>query len=430
MKQRYMRGTSVLLVTGTIMLLASLGAFALTQGALYQIKRINMTLTNAQSYWRAEGGLECGYAYLREAKQITVSPLVSESCSALAADALALDTLGSDETVPDTLIARHGYMTVKRMLDFGRYKAESGLRSNADIIVAGSLTFSSVDLGPPDAVTSFYHCIAAVVAQRLVSGGITGWGQSENNHGVQWCDDAYYTDSLNESGVWLEANTETIVRRAKLDVKLEQNLSPFEDLFGIEREASDKVRHSSEHGFIHVASLPNINDCYQSFATELQPGAINKVWIEGGCRLSASDVERLNQIQRLEPATLLLILVQDGVFMLDLVTDLTVVIVHLNQSYRADSTQWTQVVDVEAVISQSLEQRFERVFGDLSSVTPLHATFIQTGNGAIRGGVFLDTQHQIALFTGSPTIRFDRDVLNQMQLRGAAQWLPAGWYVE
>ncbi|MGL6261093.1 hypothetical protein [Vibrio sp. WXL103] len=430
MKHRYMRGISVLLVTGTIMLLASLGTFALTQGALYQIKRINMTLTSAQSYWRAEGGLECGYAYLRAAKQIKINSLLGESCSALAADALALDELHSDQTAPDTLIARHDYMTVKRTLDFGRYKAQSGLRSNADIIVAGSLTFSTVDLGLPGALKPFYQCTVAVVEQRLVSGGITSQGQGVNSHGVQWCDDAYHTDALSESGVWLEAGTETIIRRAKLDVKLEQNLSPFEDLFGIAREASDKVKQSSEQGFIQVAGLPNINDCYQSFADELQLGAINKVWIEGGCRLSASDVERLHQIQRLEPDTLLLILVQDGVFMLDLVSDLTVVIVHLNQTYRTESTQWAQVGDIEAMISESLEQRFERVFGDLSPATPLHAVYIQTGNGAIHGGVFLDTQQQIALFTGSPTINFDRDVLNQMQLRGAAQWLPASWYVE
>ncbi|WP_305371165.1 hypothetical protein [Photobacterium leiognathi] len=85
---------TTLLITSLLLIVALLFSLASYKNLFYQIKRTQNEVLARQAHWVAEGGLECGFSYLKESDDISSAKTSLSNCEAL----LNLDVLDIDNS--------------------------------------------------------------------------------------------------------------------------------------------------------------------------------------------------------------------------------------------------------------------------------------------------------------------------------------------
>lgn len=147
MNRYYQQGMSTLLITSMLLVVALIFSLASYKNLFYQIKRTQNEVLARQAHWAAEGGLECGFAELKQKNIRPTDPTFSQKCTELApASELKIDYLPLMVDQPKyELISRYTKAEVKhdisKSVNYGGIGISSTLETSGSVELSGSQHF-------------------------------------------------------------------------------------------------------------------------------------------------------------------------------------------------------------------------------------------------------------------------------------------------
>ncbi|EKO3793162.1 hypothetical protein HAR83_002580 [Vibrio metschnikovii] len=303
--KRHQQGIATLLITAillSITLVITLGSY---KNLFYQIKRAQNEVSARQSYWLAEGGVECLYAYIaQDPTRITglskqVPGEVNHCKQQLQLDELQLIPL---ENSVYRIYARQGYAQVNKQI-YSYTTGTGAIQTNANLRLVGDFDIRPEAVGEADE-NGFYDCVAVrykyqVVFHSEASSQQSTETESEKNkpkseNGLRVLDAL----AENNSELKCKAESKTSILRGqgkdfntqdssefKADFVQDTKFKPFESYFGLAYSTENYHKVKSQH---HVITLNGAEskDCitklHEAFAT------YKDVWVVGDCFIHGS----------------------------------------------------------------------------------------------------------------------------------------------
>ncbi|WP_332402620.1 hypothetical protein [Vibrio metschnikovii] len=303
--KRHQQGIATLLITAillSITLVITLGSY---KNLFYQIKRAQNEVSARQSYWLAEGGVECLYAYIaQDPTRITglskqVSGEVNHCKQQLQLDELQLIPL---ENSVYRIYARQGYAQVNKQI-YSYTTGTGAIQTNANLRLVGDFDIRPEAVGEADE-NGFYDCVAVrykyqVVFHSEASSQQSTETESEKNkpkseNGLRVLDAL----AENNSELKCKAESKTSIPRGqgkdfntqdssefKADFVQDTKFKPFESYFGLTYSTENYHKVKNLH---HVITLNGAEskDCitklHEAFAT------YKDVWVVGDCFIHGS----------------------------------------------------------------------------------------------------------------------------------------------
>ncbi|NAW77390.1 hypothetical protein CAG60_00640 [Vibrio sp. V33_P6A3T137] len=303
--KRHQQGIATLLITAVLLsitLVITLGSY---KNLFYQIKRAQNEVSARQSYWLAEGGVECLYAYIaQDPTRITgllkqVPGEVNHCKQQLQLDELQLIPL---ENSVYRIYARQGYAQVNKQI-YSYTTGTGAIQTNANLRLVGDFDIRPEAVGEADE-NGFYDCVAVrykyqVVFHSEASSQQSTETESEKNkpkseNGLRVLDAL----AENNSELKCKAESKTSIPRGqgkdfntqdssefKADFVQDTKFKPFESYFGLAYSTENYHKVKSQH---HVITLNGAEskDCitklHEAFAT------YKDVWVVGDCFIHGS----------------------------------------------------------------------------------------------------------------------------------------------
>ncbi|EKO3779521.1 hypothetical protein P0F39_001033 [Vibrio metschnikovii] len=303
--KRHQQGIATLLITAVLLsitLVITLGSY---KNLFYQIKRAQNEVNARQSYWLAEGGVECLYAYIaQDPTRITgllkqVPGEVNHCKQQLQLDELQLIPL---ENSVYRIYARQGYAQVNKQI-YSYTTGTGAIQTNANLRLVGDFDIRPEAVGEADE-NGFYDCVAVrykyqVVFHSEASSQQSTETESEKNkpkseNGLRVLDAL----AENNSELKCKAESKTSIPRGqgkdfntqdssefKADFVQDTKFKPFESYFGLAYSTENHHKVKSQH---HVITLNGAEskDCitklHEAFAT------YKDVWVVGDCFIHGS----------------------------------------------------------------------------------------------------------------------------------------------
>lgn len=303
--KRHQQGIATLLITAVLLsitLVITLGSY---KNLFYQIKRAQNEVNARQSYWLAEGGVECLYAYIaQDPTRITgllkqVPGEVNHCKQQLQLDELQLIPL---ENSVYRIYARQGYAQVNKQI-YSYTTGTGAIQTNANLRLVGDFDIRPEAVGEADE-NGFYNCVAVrykyqVVFHSEASSQQSTETESEKNkpkseNGLRVLDAL----AENNSELKCKAESKTSIPRGqgkdfntqdssefKADFVQDTKFKPFESYFGLAYSTENYHKVKSQH---HVITLNGAEskDCitklHEAFAT------YKDVWVVGDCFIHGS----------------------------------------------------------------------------------------------------------------------------------------------
>lgn len=306
--KHHQQGIATLLITAvlvSITLAVTLGTY---KNLFYQIKRAQNEVSARQSYWLAEGGVECLYAYIAQdpTRIVGLSGPISSELShckqQLQLDELQLIPL--EENGVYRIHARQGYAQVSKQI-YSSTTGTGAIQTNANLRLVGDFDIRPEAVGEADD-NGFYDCVAVRYKYQVVFHSEANPQQatktdSENNkpkpeNGLRVLDAQSKSNPLMQC----KAESKTSIPREqgkdfstedssefKADFVQDTKFKPFESYFGLayNTENYDKVKR--DH---HVITLNDAEskDCATTLHKAFFEDKHEKVWLEGDCFINGS----------------------------------------------------------------------------------------------------------------------------------------------
>ncbi|WP_241909897.1 hypothetical protein [Vibrio sp. 10N.261.55.A7] len=431
--QRHQTGASVLLMTSMLLVAALATALSSYRGVFYQIKITNNQIEDRQAHWRAEGGLECAFSSIVENNNTSIPTNLNSVCSAM-----DLDHLQVSPSDPERLSAKYGYREINKSIVFSGGGGVGAIKSTSDLLVFGSTLVSPPDPGPRNSDNE-HECVAVVVSNYLFSSaGMTNHGvgssipkPSEDFDNSVDCASNHKTDVGSQAGIWQDSANNFVSHNVGNDVQRVETLNPFKSTFGFERGDWEQVREHEEYGFLSYTMQGADVNCVDKFKDDLVRGESNKIWIEGSCELNQDAIDAIIAIQSSHAKTYLFLLVHNGVLAIRGSGAIDGVVFHFNESFSPAPENWANISANTKVPIAHTPSNFDSLISSLyggSSLTPLHATYLQSGSFKFTGGMVFDTQGQMALFDNSMRLQYNSDITSSFVFSAKPKWKKGSWY--
>ncbi|MGR5278207.1 hypothetical protein ACPV5J_16105 [Vibrio rotiferianus] len=428
MKQN--KGATTLLITSLLLVAALIVILGSYKALFFQIKQAKNQVEARKEYWQAEGALECGYTHIVTSNLNYIPANLLSICNSYPISELKASTLD-----PDILVAKTGYAKVSKKIQFLGGGGSGAIRSTADLISHGSALLAPPDPGKYNQ-SDYYECLGIVVKRRFIASGITnqgigggipspaaGFDQSKS------CGSNYQTQTSYYSGIWQNPNGVYQRESIKLDIQQKTDLDPFYDFFGTEKSNWQSVRDSKKHGFIPIEMKGGSDvDCVSKFVGKLKENKPYKVWIDGSCQITDTQLTKLKSLQNKNSKMNLFILVNNGVLGINGSGTIKGMLFHLNHDYRPTIEQWNELKNIKPYLNANFSTYIDKLYGNSSSVSPLLATYFQRGSFSLSGGQIFDSDGQMALFDNSLRLAFNADVINSFSFPTTARWLKGSWH--
>ncbi|AEH33810.1 hypothetical protein DEB41_10405 [Vibrio anguillarum] len=424
------QGAVTLLITTLLLVLALVVALGSYRSLFFQIKRAQNEVQARQQHWRAEGGLECGYSHIVNNKNSSIPNNLNTLCVDL-----ELTYLSADPTNASTLMSQYQMTTLKKNILFQRGRSPGAIRSTSDLIVFGSTLISPPDPGPKNS-DGKYECAAIAVAKYVIAtAGVTnnGVGSAIQKPSAVFdnsadCAPTHKTNSSSQSGIWKNSSGLYEAVDVKNDIYRDETLNPFKDLFGYERGEWEKARDDTEFKFLSYTMTSGDVDCVSKFKGALVLGQPNQVWIDGSCQLNQASIDTMSTIQNAHPGTYLFLLVHNGVLGIRGSGSIQGVLFHFNSGFAADTANWNGFdTELIADLNANFDAPIKTLYGSATTLTPKHATYLQSGSFQFTGGMAFDTQGQIALFYNSLRLQYNSDIENSFSFSVPPRWQKGSW---
>lgn len=305
--KRHQQGIATLLITAVLLsitLVITLGSY---KNLFYQIKRAQNEVSARQSYWLAEGGVECLYAYIaQDPTRITgllkqVPGEVNHCKQQLQLDELQLIPL---ENSVYRIYARQGYAQVNKQI-YSYTTGTGAIQTNANLRLVGDFDIRPEAVGEADE-NGFYDCVAVrykyqVVFHSEASSQQSTETESEKNkpkseNGLRVLDAL----AENNSELKCKAESKTSIPRGqgkdfntqdssefKADFVQDTKFKPFESYFGLTYSTENYHKVKNLH---HVITLNGAEskDCAKKLHQAFVMDKHEKVWLKGDCFINGS----------------------------------------------------------------------------------------------------------------------------------------------
>ncbi|EOB4247066.1 hypothetical protein [Vibrio metschnikovii] len=282
--KRHQQGIATLLITAillSITLVITLGSY---KNLFYQIKRAQNEVSARQSYWLAEGGVECLYAYIaQDPTRITglskqVSGEANNCKQQLQLDELQLIPL---ENSVYRIYARQGYAQVNKQI-YSYTTGTGAIQTNANLRLVGSFEIQPEAVGEADN-DGFYDCIAVRYKYQVEFHPSSGSGlqTQDADAGTKPCKPNSKTSIAgSREGEFSTKDSPEF----KTDFVQDKYIKPFESYFGLAYTPANYQKIKSEHYLIELNAEKSINCSHviqQAFKSH------KKVWLQGDCFINA-----------------------------------------------------------------------------------------------------------------------------------------------
>ncbi|NOH48544.1 hypothetical protein F0262_10795 [Vibrio rotiferianus] len=422
-------GAATLLVTSMLLVAALVVTLGSYKSLFYQIKQANNQIVSRQEHWQAEGGLECGFTHIVDNNLSGVPANLAQQCTSY-----SIDILQGSLHEPDILISEVGYARVAKKLAFVGGGGFGAIRSTADIIAHGSAVLAPPDPGRYNNA-GYYECVGAIVKRRFIASGIinkglggaipppsAGFDQSKN------CGSSYQTETSVHTGIWQDADGNYQREYAELDIQQDPKLDPFLDYFGVEKDKWQSVRDDPAQNFLTVSMGGGKDiDCVSKFINELKDNKPYKIWIDGSCQITDTQLTSLKQLQSKNDKLNLFILVHNGVLGINGSGTIRGMLFHFNSGYAPTQEQWDNLKDIKPYLNANFNTYIDTLYGTSSGISPLLATYFQRGSFSLTGGQIFDADGQMALFDNSLRLAFNSDVINSFSTPINVKWVKGSW---
>lgn len=423
MNKHQQSGMTTLLITSMLLIVALLFSLASYKNLFYQIKRTQNEVLARQAHWAAEGGLECGFAQIQKAGNI--SDEILTDCN----DGQALTLSTDDGKSVLTSETDNKYKKIAKTIVAGGAKSSGVIKSSADLYFNGSYVFYP----DPGNLRSTYSwdCILLRYRDNVFihdDGNVNnGFGNADLEHSYPPYLD-FFKDSYNHKcSSSTVANYRTPLKTKKpslfeSDIQKEPMMDLFKETFGVSRDDWMSVRSRSE--FVEVD--PN-NNCGEEISK-----AVNKdkrhVWVNGNCILDSQGVASVQT----KAASLngLFLLIHNGIFSFDGASELNALVYHFNNDYNPlnGSVNAWSLTDLDTkVLSDDMYKPTE---GTLSATEIQNkVVFYMYGSFVPSGGFILDTPEYVSYFNASGNFSFDGELITDLLAPfGKPRWVQGSWH--
>ncbi|MCK6265355.1 hypothetical protein KP803_18980 [Vibrio sp. ZSDE26] len=424
------RGATALLVTALLLMGALAFALGSYRGVFYQIKVANNQIDARKAHWRAEGGLECGFSSIVLNNDTSIPIDLNTTCSDM--DLVYLQASSAD---PERLIAKYGNREIGKTIVFTSDSGAGAIKSTSDLVVFGNAEFPPPDPGEKNS-DGMYECVAVVVRSNIIiKGNISNQGvgstiskPSEDFDNSSDCAPSHKTGIGGINGIWQDASNNYVSTGVKLDFQRDETLNPFTTKFDFERGDWEQVRDHPDFEFLSYTMLGNDVDCVAKFKADLVTGQPNKVWIDGSCEFDQSAIDEITAIQSTNSGTYLFLLVHNGVLGIRGSGSIEGIVFHFTENFAANPEHWDAFsTTLQADLNANFTDPIETVYGATTTLTPKHATYLQSGSFKFTGGMIFDTQGQMALFNNSMRLQYNSDITESFVFSAKPKWKEGSW---
>ncbi|WP_318401800.1 hypothetical protein [Photobacterium leiognathi] len=398
---------TTLLITSLLLIVALLFSLASYKNLFYQIKRTQNEVLARQAHWVAEGGLECGFSYLKESDDISSAKTSLSNCEAL----LNLDVLDIDNS---NYIHSSYYQLAKKDLSKKvLFSPESygAIQTRSDLKLLGGITIS------PDVVNHIsgnnYQCVSVKYSSKVEvigdsktnppGAGYTNVTYSYPNvMSTAVCGSGYNTDT---SDFDTDNTPPSLSGPVKKDFEHDPLLDPFESFFNKKR--SEKSLLKSEFELV-VGSIKPATDedrCANRINNALATSS--KVWVVGDCDLHGDSLGILGIPK--------ILVFENG-------------LVGASGSVTYDGAVY-HLIDDPNFYDISLNSRWSNMTSSSFYAHLLDDNSVFFANGAFvpTGGIVFDTPGGVTTYNTSLALTYNRS-FNPYAPKYKVQWLKGSWH--
>ena len=285
MNKHQQSGMTTLLITSMLLIVALLFSLASYKNLFYQIKRTQNEVLARQAHWAAEGGLECGFAKIQKAGNISAARSTFINCETL------LKLTNVDVDADNYINSKYENISVKKIEKKIKILPASygAIQSRSDLKLLGGITIA------PDVVDHIsgndYQCVSVKYATKVeVYGDAITFPPGAGHTNVIYsypnvannaiCGNGYNTDT---SDFNTDITPPSLNGPVKKDFEHDPLLDPFENFFNKKRSEIASIKAEFEPVIGSVAISTNADRC----ATRINEAFVisNKVWVSGDCDL-------------------------------------------------------------------------------------------------------------------------------------------------
>ncbi|SIO95684.1 hypothetical protein [Vibrio spartinae] len=420
------QGAATLLLT-TLMI--SLMLIVVGRSALlsrYQLAEVQHEVERRQSFWLAEGELEC--LWTQERSRHAGESLPS-ACQQIEHQVQLVSP--QDQQLTVTV----GKTTLQKRYRLPLPDSAGAVKTSSRLILMKRASFA------PDLARLHtdgrWQCIALRYKYDFYAPSVTTYHPEQLPYRLYA---GLPSDSERCAGTYHSVDLPG--KDAKSDYQHTPNLSPFRDLFGLAVRDWFQVMSNPQVGRIPQSLNETVNGPmrYQR-AVELPHSQLNPecgsqiedliwhgkmiIWVYGGCVLSDLDIQRMNRaIQAKFPQQGIIVLIQDGLVGIESHHSLQGMLYqfispqHANMVFQA----WGDTA-LQAALIKSLAQ------APLPNILPEQVSYFQLGAFYPAGGLVLDADRRFAVVQGRLDFHYRRDLLIQpLSLIRPAEWRGESWY--
>ncbi|WP_318463513.1 hypothetical protein [Photobacterium leiognathi] len=392
-------GMTTLLITSMLLIVALLLSLASYKNLIYQVKRTQNEVLARQAHWLAEGGLECGFSYIKDIGDISAAKASFGNCESL----LNLSEVDiSTNNVMRSSFSELAYKKVIKKVKAKRKTSSGALKSSADMYINGSTLFETVD--PGEITPDGWECVA--IRYKNIFNARAGG----TNYGVNITKP--YDDFYNQGSDCQTNNKTNIATNGPFlnDFIHDENLEPFYDLFNEHRDNWEKVKTDLNFFVISNTDIIDgrkvVSSCGTIIANEIENNSNRRLWIDGSCEIKSSEISNLNEAIS-NNSTPVLLLVHDGIFAINTGSDgvyINGMLYHLNTNFIPSESFWSNFDANSHFGNYSL----------FSGIEKGKTVYHQRGSLIFSGGQVIDSPGDIAYFDQSLRFKYNRDKIDSV----------------
>ncbi len=433
MKWCYLRRTSIrqqgaatLLLT-TLMI--SLMLFVVGRSALlsrYQLAEVQHEIERRQSFWLAEGELECLWT---QARSRHAGETLPSACQQIEHQVKLVSP--QDQQLTATV----GTTTLQKRYRLPLPDSAGAVKTSSRLILMKQASFAPalarLNTG------GRWQCIALRYKYDFYAPSVTTYHPEQLSYPL-------YSGLPGDSGRCAGSyhSVDLPAKDAKSDYQHTPGLSPFRDLFGVAVQDWFQVMSNPQVGRIPQSLNETVNGQmrYQR-AVELPHSQFNPecgaqiedliwhgkmiIWVYGGCVLSDLDVQRMNiAIQAKFPQQGIIVLIQDGLVGIESHHSLQGMLYQfISPQHASMGFQGWGDTTLQTALAESLAQAPQ------PNISPEQVSYFQLGSFYPAGGLVLDADRRFAVVQGRIDFHYRRDLLMKpLSLIRPAQWRGESWY--
>ncbi|WP_256383178.1 hypothetical protein [Photobacterium toruni] len=415
MNKHQQSGMTTLLITSMLLIVALLFSLASYKNLFYQIKRTQNEVLARQAHWAAEGGLECGFTEYKIKKNNFTG---FDECNTAELELRLTPVTSTEFQLASRVTSLLQSKKIFKNIKLGGSGKSGAMRSSADLYFHTSASFMTPD--PGNLEVDGWQCVALRYRSRFHAAVI-------DNKGVYPGGELPFNDfdPLSKNCAPNHLNTfdnddDGIING---DFVKDSSVSPFEEIFGVEKIKHNEVRDSGEFELL-TTNGSNRGNCGDLIVSILEnPSKKERIWVEGDCEIKSLAFQNL--IKESKKTEGVLLVIHDGLLSLmgpsSSVTDpFKGMLIHFNYNYVIGTTSW---IGLEA----------NTMLGHIPSVIPpdylSNSSYYQSGSFKFSGGQVFDSVGHSAIFYSAIDFRYNKDVIDSaLSVFNQPRWQQGSWH--